>query len=84
MESDIVAIVYHAGWYPGIIKWDQGGFGELGDHKVDKGRFLGRTRRDAASPQPSPSAMEREPEGARNGASPPLTYTAPAAPAASV
>jgi hypothetical protein len=26
VESDIVAIVYHAGWHPGIIKWDQGGF----------------------------------------------------------
>ena len=23
MESDIVAIVYHAGWHPGIFKWDQ-------------------------------------------------------------
>src|SRR5216684_6352206 len=36
-----------------------------GEGGVDKGRFLGRTKRDAASPQPSPSAMERErePEG---------------------
>src|SRR5260370_22347642 len=49
---------------------------------VDKGRFLGRTRRDAcgaASPQPSPSSIESHPESATNGASPPVTQTAPAA-----
>src|SRR5260370_37493275 len=48
---------------------------------VDKGRFLGRTRSDAggaASPQPSPSAMERAPEAAAKRASPRLSHTAPA------